>query len=72
MWRGRYWPLVPIAALGAVTVGALAYSAYGYVPVEQPLCVGETEDGCIMRWAQVPAQEDPSVLVPQCVTYCPQ
>jgi len=71
-WRGRYWPLVPIVALGAFTVGAIAYSAYAYVPVEQPLCSGTTEDGCILRWTNVPAQDDPTVLVPQCVTYCPQ
>ena len=72
-WRGRWWPLVGIGTLGAFTVGALAYSPYGYVPVSrQVLCTGTTEDGCILRWTSVPAQEDPSVLIPQCVQYCPQ
>jgi hypothetical protein len=64
--------LVGIGALGAFTVGALAYSAYAYVPVDQPLCAGETEDGCILRWTSVPAAEDPGVLVPACVQYCPR
>jgi len=64
--------LVAVGTLGAFTVGAVAYSAYGYVPVSEPVCAGETEDGCILRWTTVPAQEDPSVLIPQCVQYCPQ
>lgn len=72
VYRGRRWGLVPVVALGALTVGALAYSAYAYVPVEAPMCTGTTEDGCILRWTNVPAQDDPSVLVPQCVTFCPQ
>jgi hypothetical protein len=69
-WRGRYWPLVPIVALGALTVGAIAYSAYGYVPVEQPLCGGIDEDGCMLRWTDVPTTT--GELVPQCVSYCPR
>jgi hypothetical protein len=64
--------LVPIVALGAVTIGAVAYSAYAYVPVGEPVCAGMTEDGCILRWTEVPSSEDPSVLVPQCVQYCPR
>ncbi len=72
LWRGRNWGLVPVVALGALTVGAIAYSAYGYVPVEAQLCSGTTEDGCILRWTNVPAAENPSVLVPQCVSYCPR
>ena len=68
-WRGRPWTVVPIVALGALTVGAIAYSAYAYVPVEQPVCTGYTEDGCFLRWAEVPTVE--GELIPQCVTYCP-
>lgn len=71
-YRGRRWGLAPVVALGALTVGALAYSAYAYVPVEAPVCTGVTEDGCLLRWTNVPAQDDPSVLIPQCVSYCPR
>jgi hypothetical protein len=72
VWRGRRWGLVPIVALGALTVGSIAYAAYGYVPVDAPLCEGVTEDGCLLRWTEVPAADDPSILVPQCVQYCPR
>jgi hypothetical protein len=71
-WRGRRWPLIAIASLSAFTVGAIAYSAYAYVPVAAPVCAGETEDGCILRWTEVPAVDDPGVLIPQCVQYCPR
>jgi len=68
-WRGRYWNVVPIVALGAFTVGALAYAPYAYLPVAEPVCTGYTEDGCILRWTEVPTEQGD--LVPQCVTYCP-
>jgi len=64
--------LVAIGTIGLITVGAVAYSPYGYVPVAEPVCGGTTEDGCILRWTTVRAAEDPSVLIPQCVQYCPQ
>jgi hypothetical protein len=68
-WRGRYWNVVPIVALGAFTIGAIAYAPYAYLPVAEPVCEGYTEDGCILRWTEVPTEEGD--LVPQCVTYCP-
>jgi hypothetical protein len=72
-WRGRYWPLVAIGTLGVLTVGAVAYSAYGYVPLQEPVCSGEGDTpGCILRWTNVPSAEDPGVLVPACVQYCPR
>jgi hypothetical protein len=55
-WHGHRHFLVPIVALGAFTLGAY--------------CAGYTEDGCVLRWAEVPTEEGD--LVPQCVTYCPQ
>jgi hypothetical protein len=68
-WRGRYWNVVPIVALGAFTVGAIAYAPYAYLPVAEPVCSGYTEDGCVLRWTEVPTEQGD--LVPQCVTYCP-
>jgi hypothetical protein len=68
-WRGRPWNVVPIVALGALTIGAIAYAPYAYVPVEEPVCTGYTEDGCFFQWTEVPTAE--GELVPQCVTYCP-
>jgi hypothetical protein len=69
-WRGRPWNVVPIVALGALTIGAIAYAPYAYVPVEEPVCTGYTADGCFLRWAEVPTVE--GELIPQCVTYCPR
>jgi hypothetical protein len=69
VWRGHRRSLVPLAVLGALTVGGVAYAAYGYVPVEQNYCDGFTEDGCQFMWTDVPTEEGD--LVPQCVTYCP-
>jgi hypothetical protein len=68
-WRGHRRSLVPIAVLTGLTIGAVAYSAYGYLPVEQNYCDGFTEDGCQLQWTDVPTEEGD--VVPQCVTYCP-
>ena len=68
-WRGARRSLIPIAALTAITVGAVSYRAYAYVPVEQPLCAGPTPEGCELRWTEVPTPEGD--LIPQCVAYCP-
>jgi hypothetical protein len=68
-WRGRAWTVVPIVALSALTIGAIAYSPYAYVPVGAPVCTGYTEDGCFLRWTEVPTAE--GELIPQCVAYCP-
>jgi hypothetical protein len=68
-WRGVRRSLVPIAVLSALTVGGVAYAAYGYVPVAQNLCDGYTEDGCQFMWTDVPTEEGD--IIPQCVTYCP-
>lgn len=68
-WRGHRRSLVPLAAIAGLTIGAIAYSAYAYVPVEARYCSGFTEDGCELRWTEVPTDEGD--LVPQCVAYCP-
>ncbi len=68
-WRGRSRYLVPLAALGVITVGAVSYRAYGYVPVEEPVCTGQTPDGCELRWQEVATPEGD--LIPQCVQFCP-
>jgi hypothetical protein len=67
-WRGRYWNVRPVTALTALTLGAIAYAPYAYVPVAEPLCTGYTEDGCFLRWTEVPTEQGD--LIPQCVTYC--
>jgi hypothetical protein len=68
-WRGARRSLLPIAALSVITIGALSYRAYAYVPVAQPLCEGPTPEGCELRWTEVPTPEGD--LIPQCVAYCP-
>ena len=68
-WHGRRRNLIALGAIGLITVGAVSYAAYGYVPVEQPLCEGPTPDGCELRWQEVPTPEGD--LVPQCVQFCP-
>lgn len=70
MWRGSRRNLVPLAALGLITVGAVSYAAYGYVPTEQQYCSGPTPEGCELRWQEVPTAEGD--VVPQCVAFCPQ
>jgi hypothetical protein len=62
--------VVPIVALGAVTVGALAYTPYAYVPVTAPVCTGYTADGCFFRWTDV--QTADGGVIQQCVAYCPR
>ena len=68
-WRGRRYSFIALSAIAALTIGAIAYSAYAYVPVEQPVCAGYTDDGCVLRWQEIMTVE--GELVPQCVTYCP-
>jgi hypothetical protein len=68
-WRGRNRSLVSLGLIAGFSVGAVAYSAYGYLPVDEPYCTGITEDGCELRWQDVPTPEGD--LIPQCVTFCP-
>ena len=68
-WRGHRRYLLPFAGLAALTIGAIAYSPYGYLPVAQNYCDGFTEDGCQLQWTDVPTEDGD--LVPQCVAYCP-
>lgn len=68
-WHGQRRYLLPFAGLAALTIGAIAYSPYGYLPVAQNYCDGFTEDGCQLQWTDVPTEDGD--VVPQCVTYCP-
>jgi hypothetical protein len=68
-WRGSRRAFVPLAVLGGFTLGSIAYSAAAYVPVEAPYCAGITEDGCELRWQEVPTED--GFTVPQCVAFCP-
>ena len=68
-WRGRNRSLVPLALIAGFSVGAIGYSAYGYLPVDEPYCTGYTDDGCELRWQDVPTPEGD--VIPACVTFCP-
>jgi hypothetical protein len=60
---------VPFAVLGGIYVGTQYYTPYGYVSIPAPQCTGQTEDGCELRWQEVPTQE--GVTEMQCVSFCP-
>lgn len=66
---GHLWHLVPFGILGGIYLGAQYYAPYGYVSLPAPECTGVTEDGCELRWQEVPTEEGDTVL--QCVAFCP-
>jgi hypothetical protein len=68
--RGGQWrTFVGLGALGAIAFGTAYYYPYAYIDAPAPFCEGLTEDGCHLRWQEVPTLEGPPVL--QCVAYCP-
>lgn len=78
VWRGgpyrkRYgggWrTFVALGTLAAITVGAASYYPYAYIDAPADYCQGLTEDGCQLRWAEVPTVEGYPTY--QCVAYCP-
>jgi hypothetical protein len=78
VWRGgpyrhrsgnRWRTFVALSALTAVAVGGATYYPYAYVSAPAPVCEGETDDGCLLRWEEVPTVEGPREF--QCVAYCP-
>jgi hypothetical protein len=78
VWRGgpyrhrsgnRWRTFVALSALTAVAVGGATYYPYAYVAAPAPVCEGETDDGCLLRWEEVPTVEGPREF--QCVAYCP-
>ena len=69
-WNGGWRTLIGIGLLTPWVVGGVDYYPEAYVAYGQPLCTGNTDDGCALRWQDV-ATDDGSII-PQCVQYCPQ
>ena len=68
--RGGNWrTFVGLSTLGALLFGTAYYYPYAYVDAPAPYCEGLTEDGCQLRWREVPTIEGPPEF--QCVAYCP-
>ena len=62
---------IPIRLLTPLFIGSSYYYAYRYLPYDGPVCGGVTENGCELRWMDVPT-EDSDESMPQCVEFCPQ
>lgn len=62
---------IPIRLLAPLFIGSSYYYAYRYLPYDGPVCGGVTENGCELRWMDVPT-EDSDESTPQCVEFCPQ
>ncbi|BBF92039.1 hypothetical protein BLTE_07240 [Blastochloris tepida] len=64
-WGGR------IGAIAAKVEGSRRATQWRQVRRHAParLCEGLTEDGCRLRWQEVPTIEGPAEY--QCVAYCP-
>jgi len=77
VWRGsrrvRYgnsWRTFrALSALSVLLIGGATYYPYAYLSAPEPVCEGETEDGCILQWQEIETLEGPRVF--QCVAYCP-
>jgi hypothetical protein len=77
VWRGshrvrygnRWRTFAALSALSVFVVGGSSYYPYAYISAPEPICEGETEDGCILKWEEVPTLEGPRLF--QCVAYCP-
>jgi hypothetical protein len=77
VWRGSHrvrsgnsWrTFAALSALSVLFAGGTTYYPYAYLSAPEPVCEGETEDGCILQWQEVPTLEGPRVF--QCVAYCP-
>jgi hypothetical protein len=68
--NNRWRTLIPLIALGTFAVGYETYYADGYVPLEEPVCSGFSEDGSRLRWMAVPTEDGGSEY--QCVAYSTQ
>ncbi|SRR6266545_1305304 len=77
VWRGsrrvRYgnnWRTFrALSALSVLIIGGATYYPYAYLSAPEPVCEGETEDGCILQWQEIETLEGPRLF--QCVAYCP-
>jgi len=66
---GRWATLAAISALSVLVFAGADYYPYAYISATGPYCEGITEDGCVLRWEEVPTLEGPRLF--QCVAYCP-
>jgi hypothetical protein len=77
VWRGshrvrygnRWRTFGALSALSVLVIGGATYYPYAYLSAPEPVCEGETEDGCTLQWQEVETLEGPRVF--QCVAYCP-
>jgi len=68
-YDGRWATLGALSALSVFFYAGASYYPYAYISASRPYCEGITEDGCVLRWEEVPTVEGPRVF--QCVAYCP-
>jgi hypothetical protein len=68
-YDGRWATLAALSALSVFFYAGAPYYPYAYISATGPYCEGITEDGCILRWEEVPTLDGPRVF--QCVAYCP-
>jgi hypothetical protein len=64
IWR----TILPIAALTGLYVGSEYYQPDGYVTLARPYCTGVSDEGCPLRWQEVPLEGGGVDM--QCVQYC--
>ena len=77
VWRGshrvrygnRWQTFGALSALSVLVIGGATYYPYAYLSAPEPVCEGETEDGCTLQWQEVETLEGPREF--QCVAYCP-
>jgi hypothetical protein len=77
VWRGshrvRYgnsWRTFrALSALSVLVIGGATYYPYAYLSAPEPVCEGETDDGCTLQWQEIETLEGPTLF--QCVAYCP-
>jgi hypothetical protein len=66
---GRWATLAAISALSIIVFSGADYYPYAYISATGPYCEGITDDGCVLKWEEVPTLEGPWVY--ECVAYCP-
>lgn len=68
-WGGGWRTFGALSVLSAVVISGYEYYPYAYLSAPADTCTGVTEDGCALRWEDVPTEE--GGVASQCVAYCP-
>jgi hypothetical protein len=68
-YGNRWRTFGALSALSVLFIGGASYYPYAYLSAPEPICEGETEDGCILQWQEIETLEGPRLF--QCVAYCP-